>query len=428
LFAADVLFLNDAEFELLCPEGLPPDCDTVVLVTCGKTGVKVHGGAHAGHHPATAASVIDPTGAGDAFCGAFIGASILGEPDPVAKGQQAAVNVLAGLGSTTLSHWVAAQVGTRADDAADATLALAPAMAACAQSAAFDFSDPPHLPVGHPQALAMLCISTLHQYGFWTASAESGWSGPMFARLDGETYKGSDFIWAAFARAARTDPSQLSVDRMAREPDLFATICTDDTGSCPVPQLASHASLHATHATVMARQWDGDYGALIAHANAQPKPIATLLDSLRRLPGYMADPLAKKANLLAIILAARPEGFLQARDPESIVPIVDYHMMRLCLRTGLVTIKDPDLRRRLVSRLWVDTQEELAIRQATGRAILSLVEKTRLSIGAIDGLFFKLGRSVCLETETPRCTDCPLSSHCAQDTALFQPVFRTTAY
>ena len=428
LAAADVFFLNGSEFDLLCPEGLPEDCATTVIITRGAAGVEVIGGPHTGTHSAIPVKVVDPTGAGDAFCGGFIGASIVCHPDPVHRGLQAAAKVLGGLGATSLCHWVAAHVDTRADDSADALRHMSPAIKAHAQSAAFDFTAPPHLPTGHPLALEMLCISTLHQFGFWTATSSGGWTRPMLAAIDGQVYKGSDFIWAAFARAGREDPSLLSLKRMATQPGLFARICTDDDGGCPVPQLERHNQLHATHANAMLQQWGGDYTALLDHANATLRPIATLLESLGRIPGYMADPLAKKANLLAIILTARPEGFVQAKDPDSIAPIVDYHMMRLCLRMGLVVIIDPDLRRRIEQRLWVDTAEELAIRQATGRAINALAAKTGVGIAAIDGLFFSLGRTVCVETEAPRCDDCPLSANCAKDTRLFQPVFRTTAY
>ena len=428
LRSADYFFLNAEELSLLYPTGLPDDCSTIVVVTHGPDGVEVIGGDHAGHHPATATTVTDPTGAGDSFCGGFIGGMVSGHDAPVARGLRAAANVLEGFGAQTLSAWVAAQVEQRADHSPSAITALCTELKETAKTAAFDFTAAPHLPVGHPHALAMLCISTLHQYGFWTAAPTTGWQGPMLASLDGTVYKGSDFIWAAFARAAQSDPSMLSLDRMATEPDLFKRICTADDGTCPVPDLASHAALHTAHAMAMKRSWRGDYGALIDAANARPRPIAALLESLVTLPGYMADPLAKKANLLAIILAARPEGFIQNRDPESVAPIVDYHMMRLCLRTGLVSILDDNLRHRLETRQWVDTHEELAIRQATGRAILGVVEQTGLSVGAIDGLFFKLGRTVCLETEPARCEDCPLQTSCTRDVDLFQPVFRTTAY
>jgi len=98
------------------------------------------------------------------------------------------------------------------------------------------------------------------------------------------------------------------------------------------------------------------------------------------------------------------------------------------MRTGLVRIEDPDLERRLAERSWVDPPEELEIRRATAHAILHLVQRTGLSVADIDGLFFRLGRSVCLETSEPECRACPIEGQCAQHADLFQPVFRTTAY
>ena len=426
LEAADVFFLNAEEFALLCPEGAPDG--TTVVVTNGPEGANIWRGADVEHHPAQPAQVVDPTGAGDAFCGGFIGATVLGQVSPAQTAAHAASHTLEGLGAAPLSHWVAAQVETRADDDEDRRSRMASLIQTHGQTAAFDFSAPPHLPAEHPMALQMLSIATLHQFGFWTASAERGWQGPMIAELDGERYKGSDFIWAAFARAAREDPNALSFDRMAKQDDLFAKICRADDGTCPVPDLATHQALHMAHATSMLRQFPGGYTALLEHANSSANPVATLLSALSGLPGYSSDPLAKKANLLAVILAARPERFLDARDPENIAPIVDYHMMRLCLRTGLVGVQDPDLERRLSERVWVDTVEELAIRQATGRAILRLVEDTTCTVADIDGLFFRLGRTVCLETSEPNCSACPLETACAKHTRRFQPVYRTQAY
>ena len=428
LLESDAFFLNEEEWSLLCPSGLPEGHTGMVIVTLGPAGVRVIGGPFAGTYPALPVTVVDPTGAGDSLCGGFIGAMVTGHIEPVQQGLQAAANVLSGWGADSLSHWVAAQVSTRADHDDDAITVLSPLVAEHGRAAAFDFTDPPHLDEGHDAALAMLCVSTLHQYGFWTAEAEAGWLGPMIEELDGVQYKGSDFIWAAFARAARTDPSLLSPERMASEPDLFAQICTADSGECPIPDLASHIALHQAHGNVMRSHWPGGYAQLLERANNSPTPIRALLDILRTIPGYMSDPLAKKANLLAVILSARPEGFLQALDPEHIEPIVDYHMMRVSLRAGLVTVLDPDLAQRLEARQWIDPLEELAIRQATGRAILGLAQHSSRTVAAIDGLFFSLGRTRCLETQEAQCEACPMAPNCAQRTGLFQPVFRTTAY
>ena len=426
LQAADVFFLNVEEFAMLCPDGAPRE--TIVVVTKGPEGVDIWRGDEVEHHSAQPAQVVDPTGAGDAFCGAFIGATVTQTSEPAKTAARAASHTLEGLGAAPLSHWVADQVTPRADDDAVQRERIAPLIQTLGQTAAFDFAGPPHLPPDHPLALRMLSIATLHQFGFWTASITEGWEGPMIAELDGQRYKGSDFIWAAFSRAARTDPEALSFERMATQHDLFAQICRADDGTCPVPDLATHQALHVSHGIRMKHQFPTGYAALLEQANASATPVATLLQILAGIPGYDSDPLAKKANLLAVILAARPERFLDARDPENIAPIVDYHMMRLCLRTGLVDVQDPDLERRLGERMWVDTMEELSIRQATGRAILRLVEETTCSVADIDGLFFRLGRTVCLETTEPQCGDCPLEVACAQHTRRFQPVYRTQAY
>lgn len=419
----DLFFMNDEEARVLLPDGLPAGHTGTVVITHGPRGVQVCTAAGSTMTQAPPAEVVDATGAGDALCGGYLGALITGQ-EPVSSGMQQAQTVLSGYGGTPLLDIIQHHIEPRAEVDEAQVSAVAAALSLVAQTSALDFADPPHLPVGHPQAVAMLWIATLHQYGFWTET-EQGWGTPMYAQLDGQRYKGSDFIWAAFTRAARQDPSLLSADRMAREPGLFAQICTDDTGQCPIPDLASHAMLHQAHGLAMRQT---SYAALLSEANASTHPGATLMSRLRTQPGYMGDPLSKKASLLLLILSRRPEKFLDLRDPESIVPIVDYHLMRGCLRTGAVRIKDPDLHRRIEARAWVDAPEELDIRQACGRAIHALVEQSGTSVAAVDGFFFVNGRRQCLETEPPTCQTCPISEPCAQAKQMFQPVFRTTAY
>ena len=428
LLQCDVFFLNREEFDLLCPEGLPQAYRGTVLITDGANGVHVTSGPHQGTYSTTPVIPTDPTGAGDSFCGGFIGTMVSEGNKPVEKGIEIAGKVLKGMGAASLIDWVASHVTNHAEHVPIHIVNLAPTVQQHGQQAAFDFAQAPHLPVGHPLALPMLCISTLHQYGFWNATTEGGWQSPMYAKLDGVTHKGSDFIWAAFARAAIHDPELLTIDRMASDATLFSTICTADDGTCPVPDVSSHETLHQAHGQWMQRCWPAGYTGLLSHVNESDAPVKMLLEILRKSPGYRSDPLDKKANLLAVILGARPEGFLAMKDPQSICPIVDYHMMRVCLRTGLVHIENPELKQRIASRQWVDSTEELSIRQATSHAIQGLVEHTGCSVAAIDGLFFKIGRSHCVENAEPHCTECPLERSCAKQTTLFQPVFRTTAY
>lgn len=421
----DLFFCNEEEYQLLCPDG-PPE-SVVVCVTRGSQGVEVVGGMHAGRMAAPPVEVVDATGAGDSFCGGFLAALMLGT-DPVRSGIQAASMVLTGLGSEPLCQRVVSKIRDRVVVVPDRIDAVAQRLSELAEAATFDFTHAPHLPVNHPYALPMLCISTMHQFGFWNSDPISGWQAPMYAELDGVRYKGSDFIWAAFARAARTHPEWFSPRRMAEEPELLRQICTADDGHCPLPEVERYQALHQAHGRALCEQWPGGYSEILADCNAHPQPVRQLLGHLRLLPGYAEDPMAKKANLLAIILGNRPEGFLRLRDPEHIRPIVDYHLMRGCLRTGCVELVDPDLVRRNGLRTWVDAVEEQAIRAASMEAIDSLVRLSGTSVAAVDGFFFSLGRRRCLETESPHCSECPIETVCGRNVERFQPVFRTSFY
>jgi sugar/nucleoside kinase (ribokinase family) len=422
---SDLFFCNEEEFGLLCSDELPEG--TVICVTRGSEGVRIIGGPSAGEHAPPPADVVDATGAGDAFCGGFLSGVVTGQ-DPVSSGAEAARRVLSGVGASTLIEEVAAGIGARALAIPERIDRVAQTLSQVARAAILDFTYAPHLPEGHPQALAMLCISTMHQFGFWNSDPAKGWLTPMYAEIDGIRYKGSDFIWAAFARAAREDPSLFDLDRMATEAGLLPRICMADDGTCPLPELETFVELHMAHGQHMLRCWPGGYTELVEECNSHSAPVQRLLEHLSVLPGYAEDPLAKKANLLAIVLGNRPEHFLELRDREHIRPIVDYHLMRGCLRTGCVDLVDPDLQRRSEARQWVDGVEERAIRDAAKIAIDRLVDRSGTSVAAVDGFFFTLGRRLCLEMEQPRCDECPLEPACGKHIERFQPVYRTSFY
>jgi sugar/nucleoside kinase (ribokinase family) len=419
---ADIVFLNAAESADLFPDGPPPT--PTFVVTRGRRGATVHHGGSAVDHPAEAVTVVDPTGAGDAFCGGYLAGWLRGL-DPIASAGMAARTALSGYGSTELVARVAASVGPRVRRDPEQIARVAAMLAAEATEASLDFCGFPFPERGTPWAVEMFAMATLHQYGFWNSNVE-GWTEPMYGIAGGRSFKGSDYLWQAFTRAATEDPSVLDPIRAASEPLLFDAICADDSGSCPVPFVESHRALQQRYGEALIAV--GGFGAILAEANRADRPAAALLERLTSLPGYAEDPLAKKANLLAIILANRPERFLDLRDPASITPIVDYHLMRSCLRTGCVEILDDDLRRRVEGRGWVDEAEEEEIRAACFDAIESLVERSGLTQAAVDGFFFTNARKVCVEVEDPRCDECAAEHACAQRTALFQPVIRTTAY
>ena len=199
-----------------------------------------------------------------------------------------------------------------------------------------------------------------------------------------------------------------------------------DDGTVPLPDLQTRLRLANAQGRDLAAMGTTP-AAILARANAAPRPVAALLAELDRVAGYKEDPLRKKSALLAMILRQRPEGLLRRVEGDTIPPIVDYHVQRSCLRTGLVRVRDEALRRRLAGRELVGAGDEWAVRRAAHDAMLALERESGRSMEVVDWLFFR-NRSRCPEMSEPDCAACPLEPGCARDKVLFQPVHRTTFY
>ncbi len=294
----------------------------------------------------------------------------------------------------------------------------------------FDFCSPSEGFIyperGRPGVLETFFFACAHQFGFWTLDGNR-WARPMVARLDGRDLKGSDFLFRATTRAGQKDPHVFSPASLAAMPDAgLDALFHDDAGRNPLPMWTEHLELIRGYARWFTSR-DLAPADLLRRAAAEPKPLYALLSALAGIPGYAEDPLQKKAMLLAIVLENRPEHFLEVSDPDSAVPIIDYHLQRSALRTGLIRIEEASLRKKIEARTLLGAPEEAAIRAATYRAIEKLIARSGLSAAAVDWFFFQ-NRTRCPETAEPDCPACPVQALCARQTRLFQPVYRTTAY
>ena len=96
----DVAFLNRDEAQLIFPSDMPSS--TVICVTEGRTGARRWDGSTWTHHPTQAVTAVDPTGAGDAFVGGYLGAMLEGNPNPIESGLDSASVIVQGLGAAPL--------------------------------------------------------------------------------------------------------------------------------------------------------------------------------------------------------------------------------------------------------------------------------------------------------------------------------------
>jgi sugar/nucleoside kinase (ribokinase family) len=482
----DFFFMNENEANLLFGgvDQVTAQPGQIIFVTLAERGALVIQGDHVTHVPGHPANEFDPTGAGDTFCGAAL-ANIARGVHPVMAAQAAVLlsaEMIGAVGPTRLLSADPAPTPTidpRVRVDADQVQRIAQLIAYLPDVQPFRFVGDFFPYADDPGALDWFFAVTLQQFGFWEISprlvgeshgeASHGpgvraYSHPMIASLDGRSLKGSDYLFAAHRRMIDRDGGFFTPDRQAAlTADELAAVLRADDGSNPMPAFHLHVQLAQSYGRdMLALGWTSRD--LVEQANRAAAPRTAFLSMLDHIGGYKEDPLRKKAMLLALILEQRPEKFLRAplaslratqersnllvdaeiasshsstpplhgsaqsaprNDAEP--PVIDYHLMRSCLRTGLVEVINDDLRRRLMGREELSGGEEWAVRFAAYQAIQQVQSLSGRSMGAVDWFFFNARRR-CPEMTEPDCPNCAIDAACAHRKELFQPVIRTTFY
>jgi sugar/nucleoside kinase (ribokinase family) len=431
---ADICFMNENE-----AVGLFGSVETArtrpgkfLFVTLGEQGALVIQGSFATEIPGVPSEALDPTGAGDTFCGATLAHLMQGE-HPVMAARLAmplAAEMTEHIGPTAL-FWPEAPPAISLDERVvineTQVKRVAQLIADLSEVAPFPFTGSEYPPVGHPAALDFFFAATLQQFSFWTV-AQDRYDHPLIAPINGKNLKGSDYLWQAYLHRLADDLAFHSPARQANltQKDMLTLFRADD-GTDPMPALELHLE--------QAQQYGRDMLALnltpndvVRQAQESPLPLETFVRLLDHIGGYKEDPLRKKTGLLALILNDRPEAFLTFGPNEQVAPVIDYHLMRSCLRIGFIDVVDGELRKNLIDRRVLSPADEWTVRYAAYLAIEQVVVHTGKSTGAVDSFLFFNARTRCLEMTEPVCELCPVDPLCAHRKELFQPVLRTTFY
>lgn len=274
-------------------------------------------------------------------------------------------------------------------------------------------------------------VAVAHQFGFW--HGETSYAGPLYGTLYGKKLKGSDLLWKLFLRGFMQDPTDLIGGALARmTKERWSTLMSDDNGVIPLLVTDERLAITQGLGTSLLRHGSPLNTATgwIRHHRDLQEPAKRILENLTHPQfgtiGYREDPLQKKALLLLMALTNRPEQLLTPERNFNWNPIVDYHVMRIMLRSGLVTLPRA-WRDENAARKFTTDERETIIRDACFQVNKEIVQHSGRSMAEIDVLLWS-ARRYCPETEVPNCATCSLNPVCEKRTELFQPVIRTTSY
>ncbi len=107
-----------------------------------------------------------------------------------------------------------------------------------------------------------------------------------------------------------------------------------------------------------------------------------------------SDPQKKKITFF--LKLASDAGLIRIKDPENLIPIMDYHMQRVLLRSGCIEITDQNLKKKIIGRHKLPTDE--LVRNSCIEAIRVISRHSGHELTGMNDFFWPLGRSCCNET------------------------------
>lgn len=134
-----------------------------------------------------------------------------------------------------------------------------------------------------------------------------------------------------------------------------------------------------------------------------PSGLYSRLDSIEV---FSADPLRKKARILAHQLVRR--GLVKVSDEKSLAPAIDYHLIRLYVRTGRVVPAAHDMYSALSGGRTMRIGAVTRLRQAVEEAMWHTAEGAGLRMDELNHIEWQIARSFCLRVD-PRCLGEPLA-------------------
>jgi hypothetical protein len=220
--------------------------------------------------------------------------------------------------------------------------------------------------------------------------------------IEGEWCRGWDYLERACRRAMADDPHYFSAENMnCITGQELCRILSDDFDP-------AHSTLDRVEERVrqlrdcgqrLLAQYDGDVMNLYCQAGGYLHGQPGILELMSEFQAY-SDPIQKKSFLFMMFVSQA--GIWEIKDLENLKVAVDYHIMRIALRSGMVRVRGT-LDRVLKERQEVDAATDTEIRGAVQEACDLLVRHSGHSVFEVDNILWMMGRNCCFYDHKPIC-------------------------
>lgn len=238
-------------------------------------------------------------------------------------------------------------------------------------------------------------------------------------KINGEELHGSDYFFVATIKKFKEDPEFFTPEktRWITAEELNAIFSPDGKPeNTLIRRSEERVEILRDCAEKLLNKYDGSVGKLLQLTEGYliRSDKLGLIDLLREFKGY-EDPHFKKGFVL--LMTYDKYNLFKIKDRENLFVPVDYHLIRVALRSGIVRVVDKGLEKKLKNRETVDEKYEFEIRDHVKRAYKTVERFSEIETFDLNQIFWNLGRSCCHYSYNPRCDECP-RTHCSFEQSL----------
>ena len=154
---------------------------------------------------------------------------------------------------------------------------------------------------------------------------------------------------------------------------------------------------------VLSQEYGGRVGNLLEASNYKMGGEKGLYTLLKNFKAYGEDPLCKKSAVFIDLIDRF--NLWKFNDWQNYIPPVDYHIVRVALRNGVIEVKDNKLFDKLKNNLAVTQKEDITIRSAVIGSLNEIARISNKHTKDLQGFYWVLGRECC-DPDNPRCDLC----------------------